>query len=213
VLLASEVERDAQLGAHVPWLLLDTGRVERLLRRNPWVAAVRVSRGTWRTVCLAVEERVPQVVLPYRGALAELDGEGVLLPLGGSRVAGDLPALTGLDVDSLAPGGRARDPRVASALDFLARCRGHHPELWRRVSELHFAEPGLVKMTLQGCAAEIWLRPEALTDRRLTLLDTVLPDALKRAPNTRVVDLRFRDQVVLKAELPVTAAPSAAPRS
>src|SRR5947207_1898115 len=83
-------------------------------------ASARVTRGLWRTVRLRVEERAPEALLPHRGRLAELDPEGVVLPLGGSRVAGDLPTLTGIDLDTLEFGRKVSEPRVTACVDFLA---------------------------------------------------------------------------------------------
>lgn len=198
VLLASDVERDAHFGSRVPWLFLDPREVRSRLLDDPWICAARVSRGIWRRVYLDVEERSPQAIVPYRRGMAELDQDGVLLPLGRGRVPADLPVLTGLPLDRLKPGAPAREPRILAALEFLSRCRSSHAALWRRVSELRMGDPALVRMTLEGTDAEVWLRPEALTETKLALLATVLPDVERRAPSAVVVDLRFRDQVVLK---------------
>jgi hypothetical protein len=202
LLLPSEILADLKLGSHPSWIFLDTRKARERLLRNPWVAGASVTRGLWRTIQVRVTERSPEALLPHRGRLAELDPEGVVLPLGGTRLAADLPTLTGLDLDSLDYGRRVQEPRIAASLDFLARCRASHRELWRRISELRVGEPGLVRMVLQGSAAEVWLRPESLNERKMVLLDTVLPDLEKRAAGVRVIDLRFRDQVVLKTDAP-----------
>ena len=206
VLLATEVERAAELGPHVPWLLLEPHSVEQRLQRQPWIARAHVRRTFWRGLVIHVEERQAQATLPWRGALAEFDQDGVLLPLGAGRVPSDLPALTGIDLDTLKAGSRAGDARVAAALEFLARCRGGRRDLWRQISEVALGEPGKVRLLLSSCGAEVWLRPEALGDLRLALLDTVLPDVERHADGVGVVDLRFNGIVVLKPRNPAVIA-------
>lgn len=198
ILLATEVERAAELGPHVPWLLLDGRLVEARLRRQPWIARAHVRRTFWRGLVIQVEEREAQAVLPWHGGLAEFDADGVLLPLGAGRVPADLPALTGIELDTLQAGSRVGDARVAAALEFLARCRGGRRELWRHISEVALGEPGKVRLLLSNCGAEVWLRPESLGDLRLALLDTVLPDVERHVDGIGVVDLRFNGIVVLK---------------
>lgn len=206
VLQAPEVEASASLGPHIPWIFLQSSQIEARLERNPWVAVARVRRTFWRGVLIRIEERDPQAVCSWHSGLAEMDVEGHLLPLTGGRVPGDLPMLTGVELDSLQLGARTGDVRVRAALEFLARCRASRRELWRHVSELALGEPGKVRLRLSDSNAEVWLRPEALSDTRMALLDTVLPDVQQHQQEVSVVDLRFNGMVVLKPREAATGA-------
>ncbi|MBI5837387.1 MAG: FtsQ-type POTRA domain-containing protein [Candidatus Eisenbacteria bacterium] len=205
VLLATEVREAAALGNRPGWLFLDTGKVRARLNRHPWIASVEVRRIPWRTLRLEITERVPEALVPHRDGLAEVDADGVLLPLGGDRVAADLPTLTGLALDTLRFGARVPEPRVLAALDFLGRCRASHREVWWRISEVRLGEPGLVRLVLQGFGAEVWLRPGSMGDGKLAVLQAVLPHLEKTMPEARVIDLRFRDQVVVEGGTAVPA--------
>ncbi|HVP38431.1 MAG TPA: FtsQ-type POTRA domain-containing protein [Candidatus Saccharimonadales bacterium] len=211
VLQSSEVLREARLGPRPNWLFLDCARVRDRLLRDPWIASARVARVPWRRLRLEIRERVPEALVPHRGALAEMDAEGVLLPLAGGQVPADVPTLTGLDLDGLACGARVGEPRVAAALDLLGRCRAAHRELWQRISEVRLGEPGLVRLVLQGLDAEVWLRPGAMGPAKLAVLEAVLPHLERTVPGARVIDLRFRDQVVVQAN--ASPAPAGASNS
>ncbi len=211
VLQAAEVRGQADLGRRPGWLFLDTGRVRTRLLRNPWVASATVRRLPWRRLRIEIRERVPEALVPHRDGMAELDSEGVLLPLGGDRVAADLPTLTGLPLDTLRFGARLAEPRATAALDFLGRCRAAHRDLWWRISEIRLNEPGLVRLVLQGFDAEVWLRPGSMGDGKLAVLQAVLPHLERTMPGARVIDLRIRDQVVVRGGEP--AAEAAAPPS
>jgi cell division septal protein FtsQ len=213
VLQTAEVRRDAQLGACPGWLFLDAGRVRASLLRNPWIASARVTRVPWRRLRLDIRERVPEALVPHRDGLAEVDAEGVLMPLGGGRVPADLPTLTGLNLDALSYGARVAEPRMASALALLGACRTAHRGLWWRISEIRLEEPGLVRLVLSGLAPEVWLRPGAMGSGKLAVLETVLPHVERTAPGARVIDLRFRDQVVVQGGAPAAAAAPGTTRS
>lgn len=179
---------------------------ERALERHPVVARARVDRRLPHTLHVRVTER-RAVALLQEGVLRPATGDGLLLPVDPARASLDLPLLR-------APAGAVAGARVAdggtrAALAELERLAELDPALAARVSEVHPAADGTLRLLLAAPAAEVLLPPGA-DGQRLAELGATLADLARRlaadsagagagAGGARArVDARWQDQIVVR---------------
>jgi len=146
-------------------------------------------------VTLAVEERRP-FTLAHAGRLHWIDEQGVSLGAESRAVAPDAPVITGLGTADLGTGDGAPAPRVAAGISLLRVLLRSETALLRQISEIDVSRPdGPVLYTVEGVevrlGAEDW-------EARLGRLQGVLAQVRAGGEAVSAIDLRFRDQVVLK---------------
>lgn len=171
---------------------------ERALRAHPAVAGARVTRRLPHTLRVRVEEKRP-VALVEAGDLRLATASGELLPLDPARAPVDLPIVRG---DWSAPAQREAARRVLAETGRLADLA---PGLVAEISEVRAGAAGPGELVLSHRLAEIVL-PAGLGSDRLAQLRAVLADLERRRPaagpetsgGTARVDLRFRDQIVVR---------------
>lgn len=174
----------------------DAAGWEEALRAHPAVAEARVTRRLPGTLRVRVEEKRP-VALVEAGALRPATAAGEVLPIDPSRSAVDLPILRGSWADA---GGREAARGLLTELGRLAEL---DPGLLAEVSEVRAGEEGAAVLVLSHRLAEIVV-PAGLESGRLAQLRAVLGDLERRgapaeAPRPAArVDLRFRDQIVVR---------------
>ena len=195
----SEAEAQALAGIEPGQNLfrLDTEAVARRLERLPRIKSVQVIRSLPSRVTLLIEERQPFTLALRAGRLYWLDEEGVVLGSEPRAVAPRLPVVTGLGREVLAddPTVDVEKPRAAVAL-VRAILRTASP-LATQLSEIDVgqADQGPVLYTVDGI--EVRLGNEQW-EERLGRLEGVLAQLRAQGEPVASIDLRFRDQVVLK---------------
>jgi cell division septal protein FtsQ len=188
-------------------LRLDLRRLRRALERHPRVARASVSHAWPRGIRLAVEERVPVLAVDH-GTLWEMDSAGVLLPPLESGVLADVPVLTGPDLSRLAPGARVSTADVRRALAWVRALADPQLQLLGQLSEVDPSEAGGVALVMNtGTRVRVPDWPPEIA--RLAALRVVLADLAHRGIVAAEVDLRFKDQVIVRP----AATPAAAPQS
>ncbi len=175
----------------------DPAAWEASLRAHPAIAGAWVTRRLPRTLRVRVEEKRP-VAFVEDGSLRPATASGELLPLDPARVAVDLPIVRGSWADGE---GRKAARRLLAEAGRLAEL---DPGLLSEVSEVRAAEVGPEVLVLSHRLAEIVL-PVGLESARLAELRAVLGDLERRGtPGAGArVDLRFRDQIVVRLSTPV----------
>ena len=109
----------------------------------------------------------------------------------------DLPVVTGA-VGDVEPGTDVLSDGLAVALDVLRRAREVSEGLWSEISEVRIAPgSGLVIYTVAD-GAEIRVGSGALGSKDLERLWRVLEDIRWKGGEVRSIDLRFRNQVVVR---------------
>jgi cell division protein FtsQ len=190
ILAAADIAPGANL------LMLDPGVVAARLEALPLIRRADVIRSLPNRVTMVVEERRP-LTLVNAGRLHWIDEEGVDLGVEPRAVALGLPVLSGLGLDDLGTRRRrSASERMRVGLALLRLLLRARTPLLAQISEidLHRAE-GPVLYTQEGIEVRIgkddW-------EARLGRLHGVLAQLGAAGETPISIDLRFRDQVVLR---------------
>jgi len=173
---------------------LDRATVVARLEALPLIRRADMVRRFPNQVTLAVEERRP-FTLAHAGRLHWIDEQGVNLGPETRAVAPRAPVITGLGPTDLAADG-GPSPRVAAGISLLRVLLRSETTLLEQISEIDVSRPeGPVLYTVDGIevrlGAEDW-------EGRLARLQGVLAQVRSGGEAVGAIDLRFRDQVVLK---------------
>ena len=144
-------------------------------------------------ITISIEERRP-FTLVHAGRLHWIDEHGVSLGAEPKAVAPTVPVITGLSPADLE--GHPPSPRVAAGISLLRVLLRSETALIQQISEVDVSRPdGPVLYTVEGVevriGAEDW-------EARLGRLQGVLAQVRAGGEAVSAIDLRFRDQVVLK---------------
>ena len=175
---------------------LDARRAVAGVEALPLVRHVELIRAFPNRVTLLVEERRPFTLVQAAGKLVWVDEQGVAVAGEARPVAMDAPVISGLSPSDLAPNGRVPSDRVATGLSLIRTLKRAQSSLLSEISEVDVSRPeGPVLYMVNG--VEVRLGREDW-ESRLGRLQRVA--AQLRATNQSVtsIDLRFRDQVVLR---------------
>lgn len=165
-------------------------RVEAL----PGIRRAEVIRELPDRLVIVVEERRP-FTLVHAGRLVWVDEEGRVLGEERRAVAPAVPLISGLGDDALATRTDA-GPRARAALGLIRTLLRSGSGLTDEISEIDMGRSeGPVLLTMGG--VEVHLGGEDWGDR-LARLEGVLAQVASQDARVRAVDLRFRDQVVLR---------------
>jgi cell division protein FtsQ len=172
---------------------IDPAQVRARLEALPEIRRADVVRELPNRVSIAVEERRP-FTLVHAARLHWLDEDGRLLGEQKNAVATEVPVISGLSEDELASMRTAPGPRARAAITLIRALLRTGSTLAAEISEIDMSRAeGPVLYTVDGI--EVRLGSEEW-EERLARLEGVL--AQVATGDVQGVDLRFRDQVVLK---------------
>jgi len=160
------------------------------------VRHVELIRAFPNRVTLLIEERRPFTLVQAAGKLVWVDEQGVAVAAEARPVSVDAPVISGVSPADLAPNGRVPSDRIATGLSLIRALLRAQSPLVREISEVDVSRPeGPVLYMVDG--VEVRLGRDDW-EGRLGRLQRVA--AQLRATNQSVtsIDLRFRDQVVLR---------------
>jgi|SRR5262245_4220451 len=196
----SRLSRDAiEAAANVPpganIFTLNTrdiaGRVEALAT----VRRATVMRTLPNRVDIVVEERRP-FTLVHAGNLHWIDEHGIDLGPESRPVSLDTPVISGLEADDLGSSRAEATRRAAVGISLLRLLQRSGPALLPTISEIDVSRAeGPVLYTLDG--VEVRLGREEW-EARLGRLQGMLAQLRATGEAVSSIDLRFRDQIVLK---------------
>ena len=172
--------------------------LEEAVAASPRVDRARARRVLPDRVVVTLEEKCPAALVAV-GAydVLEVTDDGVVLPAVAQTASVDLPIITGA-VGNVEPGITELSPELTDALALLRRAREVSEGLWMDISEIRIAPgSGLVIYTVAD-GAEIRVGSGALGSRDLERLWRVLTDIRDGGREVETIDLRFRDQVVVR---------------
>ena len=172
---------------------VDPAQVRARLEALPEIRRADVVREPPNRVSILVEERRP-FTLVHAARLHWLDEDGRLLGEEKNAVATEVPVISGLSEDELAGMRSAPGPRARAAITLIRALLRTGSTLASEISEIDMSRSeGPVLYTVDGI--EVRLGTEEW-EERLARLEGVL--AQVATGDVQGVDLRFRDQVVLK---------------
>jgi len=174
---------------------LDASAVARRLEALPLIRRAEVIRAFPNRVTLVVEERRP-FTLVHAGRLHWIDEQGVGVLRESRAVRAGAPVISGLSADELATVTQAPSDRVATGIALLRTLLRSGSPLLAQISEIDVSRrEGPVLYTVEG--VEVRLGREEWEPRLARLLGVLTQVASSGEPVISI-DLRFRDQVVLK---------------
>jgi cell division protein FtsQ len=172
---------------------IDPDLVRARLEALPEIRRADVVRELPNRVSIVVEERRP-FTLVHAARLHWLDEDGRLLGEETHAVATEVPMISGLSEEDLATMRTAPGPRARAAIALIRALLRTGSTLAAEISEIDMSRPeGPVLYTLDG--VEVRLGSEQW-EERLARLEGVLAQVATQ--DVHGVDLRFRDQVVLR---------------
>jgi cell division protein FtsQ len=159
------------------------------------VRRAEIIRAFPNRVTIVVEERRP-FTLVHAGRLHWIDEEGVRVASEARAVTMTLPVISGLTDDEIASASRAPSERVLTGVRLIRTLLRAGSPLVAQISEVDVGRnDGPVLYTVEGIevrlGAEEW-------DARIPRLAGVLAQVAASGQAVSAIDLRFRDQVVLK---------------
>jgi cell division protein FtsQ len=179
---------------------LDLPRARQMVLLEPRIQSARVRRVGLRSIEIHVEERVPALVVEH-GEPWEIDANGVLLEPLQAGVVADVPMLAGQDFSSFRPGSQIQTPEVRRALAWTAILSDNGLRLTGQVSEVDVSDPRLTRLVLLNgvrVIGPVW--PNGA--RQLSGLRATLADLAAKGMTPREVDVRFKDQIVVRGAKP-----------
>jgi cell division septal protein FtsQ len=175
--------------------LVDPRAVVRRVETLPEVERAEIVRELPDRLTIVVEERRP-FTLVHAGRLHWIDERGHVLGPESQAVTPPAPIISGLSEAELLDMKTAPSARAREAIRLIRALLRSGSALATEISEIDVSQPdGPVLYTVGGIevrlGADEW-------DERLARLEGVLAQTAAREGGVRMVDLRFRDQVVLQ---------------
>ncbi len=201
----ARVCRVAGMGPGTDLLGLDLDRVRQTLMLEPRVARADVWRGLPRGLRIRIVEREP-VLLVQHGVPWEIDSCGVLLAPLAEGVVADVPLLAGPRFDGYPAGTQVLTPEVRRGLAWVRALSAPDLQLSGQVSQVDVTHPdstGVLLMSGTRVLSPAW--PPGHRD--LLALRVVLADLEHRGTLAEQVDVRFRNQVIVRVGSPDAGAP------
>ena len=180
---------------------LDARRAVAAVEALPLVRRAEVVRAFPNRVTLHVEERRPFILVHSgghhgAGGLHWVDEQGVSIGPETQAVALDAPIVSGLGPADVAAAGRTPSDRVAAGVALIRMLMRAQSPLLKEISEVDVSRlEGPALYLLDG--VEVRLGRDDWDDR-LGRLEGVLAQLRASGQRATSIDLRFRDQVVLR---------------
>jgi len=189
IIAASGIRRGANL-----WQL-DTAAAVAGVEGLDAVRRAEVIRAFPNRVTVVVEERRP-FTLVHAGRLHWIDENGVTIAREANAVAPSLPVISGLSPEEIASASRAPSERLLTGVQLIRTLLRAGSPLVGQISEVDVSRSdGPVLYTVDG--VEVRLGSEEW-DSRIPRLAGVLAQVASSGQPVSTIDLRFRDQIVLK---------------
>lgn len=207
----ARVRRDAAVKEGEDLIALDLAHVRRRVEADPRIARAEVRRHGLRGLTIEVTERIPALVVT-RGEPFEVDSTGVLLEPLQRGVVADVPLLTGVRADDIAPGEKIASEEMKRGLAWAAILSDNALRLSGQVSELDVSESRTTRLVLMNgirVVGPAW--PVSL--RQLSGLRATLLDLQRKGTMPGEVDVRIPNQVIVRDTQPVDLVSTDQPHS
>jgi cell division septal protein FtsQ len=177
-------------------LLVSLDDYQKRFTDHPRISSVALKRVLPNKVICTVGERTP-VVLLYTDRFLEVDEQGMVMPADDLTPLLDLPVITGVSGRTIKEGKRLEHASILSALDALRVCKKQGGNFADDISELRISDLGISIVSLeQGL---VLLLGDSDIDKRLKKFFLMRTTIVERGESAGLIDLRFDDQIVLRA--------------
>ena len=177
---------------------LDLDRLRRSLELIPWVKTVVVRRVLPDKLMIDIEEREPVAFARVAQGTLLIDGEGILLENNPENLSqSDFPVILGMESGYVPEVLRRNRERIALYQQLMRSLNRGGAGLSRDLSEVHLQDPGNVSVILNGDTVLVYLGRDGLQEKFRRYL-AASKELKKKYRNLDSVDLRYRDQVVIK---------------
>ena len=177
---------------------LDLDRLRRSLELIPWVKTVVVRRVLPDKLMIDIEEREPVAFARVAQGTLLIDGEGILLENNPENLSQpDFPVILGIESGYVPEVLRRNRERIALYQQLMRSLNRGGAGLSRDLSEVHLQDPGNVSVILNGDTVLVYLGRDGLQEKFRRYLASS-KELKKKYRNLDSVDLRYRDQVVIK---------------
>ena len=177
---------------------LDLDRLRRSLELIPWVKTVVVRRVLPDKLMIDIEEREPVAFARVAQGTLLIDGEGILLENNPENLSQpDFPVILGMESGYVPEVLRRNRERIALYQQLMRSLNRGGAGLSRDLSEVHLQDPGNVSVILNGDTVLVYLGRDGFQEKFRRYLASS-KELKKKYRNLDSVDLRYRDQVVIK---------------
>ena len=172
---------------------IDLEGIVKKLKANPWVKEAYVRRDPSGTLFIHITERTPAALLHHEGKEYLVDEEGIILSLADRDMPG-LPRIYGLDKEHLRPGEKIRGSGFYSSME-LNKELLHDRWIDRSSLWIEIEKGRNITLHLKGYRIRLGKNHFHKKLRRFRM---VLEDLRKRGIKYKEIDLRFKDQVIVR---------------
>ncbi|MFN2383180.1 MAG: cell division protein FtsQ/DivIB [Gemmatimonadota bacterium] len=165
--------------------------------RDPLIRSARIRRRFPNRLTLEVTERQPVAFLALE-RLTPVDSAGVILPVSAFHAGWDAPVVR-LDGAArvVTRAGRIGPGPVSELLGWLQAVERDLPALAREISSIELGRNGTITLRLVHAEGTVLVSSDTPV-AKLAMIDDVLRDLREKALSYRQLDLRFRDQIVVR---------------
>jgi cell division protein FtsQ len=183
-------------GANILLAPLDV--CELRLESHPRIARATARRVLPNRVTWTITEREP-VALVFTDRFFEIDASGMVMPGDAYTALLDLPTITGVPPTDVRAGQICANPMVSGALEALDVCRSWGGEFAENIAELRATSSGLsIRSLREDC---VLLVGDVDFEKRLRKFFLLRDELARREQPSRLIDLRFDNQVVLRSSI------------
>jgi cell division septal protein FtsQ len=207
----SELLDRLHLHPGLSWWKVRPGWAGPLLAETPRVESLRLCWRCPRDLAVKVRER-ESVLRVLSQPPVELAADGVVLNPEPALDAADLPLLTGVLPGSLTAGRKLEFPAVGPHWREILELSEKAPQLWKSISEIHYVGGGDFQVVLREGRRIILWQPGLNQDLKEQIPE-ILAQLGREHVEDAVLDLRFRDQLVVRRPESALADTAVATRS
>ena len=177
---------------------LDLDRLRRNLELIPWVKTVVVRRVLPDKLIVDIEERQPVAFARVGQETLLIDEEGTLLENNPEQLSqADFPVILGMESGFTPEILRRNRERIELYLQLIGALNRGGAGLSRDLSEVHLQDPGNVSVILNGDTVLVYLGRGGFQTKFRRYL-AASRELKKKYRNLDSVDMRYRDQVVIR---------------
>ena len=188
-----------KISARAPLYALNLVEIRDRIARHPFVLSAYVYRQFPNSVEIDVVERVP-VAAVNCGQLCYTDRDGILLPYSESNKKFDLPLVSGIDgLQNAKPGAALMSKELQKAIELCQTAQALDTSIYHMISEVNMNNGGDIILYSSESGVPVIVGRDDIA-RKLLMFENfwsanVHPEDVE---DMKYIDLRFRDQVVVK---------------